>query len=160
MRKELSPPIWELPPFGQQFKALRTREGLSQRRIAALLGVHDTTIARIEAGARKPPRNLSFYERLLTVPGFTKEDIVNDLFRTRNGPRWFDQAESENNENTIVSAGGFEYQVRLRTAPTGLPPEKIEQVGQLVKTEIELCLRDFTRRRSLFLKGFEDLQKK
>src|SRR5437667_227400 len=75
--------------FGAVFRAYRVKLGLSQRRMAALLEVAESTVARIEAGTRKPPRQHSFYERLRAVPGLSEADVA-ALLSTGAAPRWFD----------------------------------------------------------------------
>lgn len=73
--------------FGLRLRALRERGGHSQREYARYLHVDDSTIARIELGTRKPPRDVAFYERLRDIPDLTDEDIVG-LLRTSDAPRW------------------------------------------------------------------------
>src|SRR5918992_4610281 len=73
--------------FGKLLQAFRKREGLSQLKLAALLGIDDSTVNRIEAGTRKPPRDPRFYQKLREVPGFTDNDIAR-LMSTEDAPPW------------------------------------------------------------------------
>lgn len=80
--------------FGQMLKAFRQRLSLSQLKMAAMLGVDDSTINRIEAGSRKPPRNVEFYDKLKTIPGLTESEILL-LLSTEQVPRWLHRLKEE-----------------------------------------------------------------
>ena len=61
--------------FGQQFRALRIREGLTQNEAARLLRTHPTTLNKVEIGKRLPPRKWLIAERFNMIPGFSEHDI-------------------------------------------------------------------------------------
>lgn len=70
--------------FGEQLKALRKVSGLTQRQTAAIMGIDDSGLSRIEKGKHYPPRETSFYEGLKNLPNCSEFDIQS-LFATATG---------------------------------------------------------------------------
>ena len=60
-------PVSEDPPIIAAIKAYRLIHGLSQKRLAKILGIDPTTLARWEKGKATPSKKLS--ERLLDLLG-------------------------------------------------------------------------------------------
>lgn len=72
--------------FGELLKQYREELGLTQRTLAMFLGVDASTIARVEAGTRLPPKDVGFYHGLRDVPGLD-ESHVRALMSTVDAPR-------------------------------------------------------------------------
>jgi transcriptional regulator with XRE-family HTH domain len=138
--------------FGQLLRDFRQRVNLSQRRLAALLGVDESTVARIEVGARKPPRNLEFYEKLRTVPGITEAEVA-ALLNTDNAPRWLKhgqpQPTSQPDGNFArVSVGGFHVDIRV-SADEGIAHEgEVDHLQATLVPLNESFLREFLHLRA------------
>lgn len=73
--------------WGDILKICRIKTGSSQRAFGELLGVDNSTVARWEVGARKPTREIPFYEKIAGISQLTEQDIV-QLLLTHNAPRW------------------------------------------------------------------------
>jgi transcriptional regulator with XRE-family HTH domain len=134
--------------FATLFHEKRIREGLSQRKVASILQVDESTIARLEAGTRKPPRDPEFYARLRDIPGFTDEDVVG-LLHAEDTPRWVAELQHMPNPKPVtsepqeVAVAGIKATFTLEVDENRFPPEKIEYVGEMIKRDINLCIRDF-----------------
>jgi len=142
--------------FGNLLRAFRKREGLSQTKLAAHLGVDDSTINRIEAGTRKPPRDPRFYQKLREVPGFTEEDIVR-LLATENAPPWLAEIRHGATPEPIsahprqIIKEGYRVTIIVEVDPTGRSEdevkkskERVEHLGSLVEKNTEWVLEAFT----------------
>jgi transcriptional regulator with XRE-family HTH domain len=141
--------------FGKLLQAFRKREGLSQIKLAALLGIDDSTVNRIEAGTRKPPRDPRFYQKLREVPGFTDNDIAR-LMSTEDAPPWLAEirhgttpAPISSQPRQVVKAR-YTVTVTVDVDPIGLSEEEVRQlkekvnyVGGLVEKNAEWLLEDF-----------------
>jgi transcriptional regulator with XRE-family HTH domain len=135
--------------FATLFRSFRIREGLSQRKVASVLEVDESTIARLEAGTRKPPRDPEFYARLRDIPGFTDEDVV-DLLHTEDTPRWVIALQDRSNpkppvtsEPQEVAVAGVKAKFTLEADESRFSPDKIEYIGDMIRRDIDLCIRDF-----------------
>lgn len=122
--------------FGSQLKGLRQRLGLRQDQFAGSLGVHKTTISRLERGIRNPPLVPEFYQRLGEIEGVTPSDVGGLLHA--GGPLW-----------------AFQQVVRPRAILTPLPgvilplyldPKEVDDEAlEILKTELTGLVRDFYR---------------
>jgi transcriptional regulator with XRE-family HTH domain len=141
--------------FGKLLQAFRKRERLSQLKLALYLGVDDSTINRIEAGTRKPPRNPDFYQKLREVPGFTDNDIAL-LMSTEDSPPWLAEIRHRTTPAPISSQprqvikARYRVTVTVEVDPTGLSEEeakplkeKVDYLGGLVEKDAEWLLEDF-----------------
>jgi transcriptional regulator with XRE-family HTH domain len=70
------------PMFAILLRTLREHKGITQRELGEYLGVAESTIAKIESGARKAPQDKQFYEKLKTFPKFAATE-VDELLRAR-----------------------------------------------------------------------------
>lgn len=128
--------------FGQLLRRYREREELSQRQLASILAVDGSTIAKIEAGTRKPPHTHTFYERLREVPGFSIDDVKN-LLRTYDAPAWLDDEKAI--PTAVASVAGLHVEVRLHADTSGLSDEEVQSVKQVIQADVEACLQDYFR---------------
>ncbi len=136
--------------FGQLLKDYRKNLGLSQRSLAAFLEVDESTIARMEAGTRKPPRSVGFYEKLRQVPGLTEEEIQT-LLQTSDAPRWLvpergaaEETEQAGIRSRVASVeGGPKIRLIYEPDPTGikLTDEELEVLKEIVAEDVELFLK-------------------
>lgn len=147
-------------PFGQLLKALRVqRLGLPQHRLAAQLGVSDSLLAKIEGGARNPPLNPEFYDRLSKVSGLTEADVDalmavaprvlraphrlsahpgDGLVRHRQSlPGPTSQAANQDSE---AGLSGVEYTVRIRLRPGAddQAAERLKALGTILADLAEI----------------------
>ncbi len=140
--------------FGRLLRRQRERVGLSQRALAAQLGVAESTIARIEAGTRKPPRENSFYDRLREVREFTESD-VEALLNSGDAPRWRYNDSSANGAGEgndpiadVASTQGLHVEFRLHpTAELEFTEDDLDRVREILRQEMEMCLNDLVKRR-------------
>jgi transcriptional regulator with XRE-family HTH domain len=141
--------------FGKLLQAFRKRERLSQLKLALYLGVDDSTINRIEAGTRKPPRDPHFYQKLREVPGFTDTDIAR-LMSTEDAPPWLAEIRHGTTPAPIsakprqVIKARYTVTVTVEVDTTGLSEEEAEQekekvdyVGGLLEKNTEWLMDDF-----------------
>jgi transcriptional regulator with XRE-family HTH domain len=142
----------EANEFGQAFKAFRTRERLTQRQCARILKVDESTIARLEAGTRRPPREVNFYERLRELPGITVSDIA-ALLSTDDAPQWL-VAERDSHDGrrdrlpmpVVASVPGVRVPFHLEVEPGLLEDEReLNRLQEVIKQDIESCLEDYLR---------------
>lgn len=124
--------------FGKLLQAFRKRVGLSQPKLAAYLQVDDSTINRIEAGTRKPPRDPRFYERLKEIPGFTETDIA-QLMGTEDAPPWLAVIRHGTTPEPIsahprqIIKEGYRVTITVDVDPTGHSEDEIEQLKEKVE---------------------------
>ena len=141
--------------FGLLFKSYREELGHSQRKLARLLDVDESTIARIETGTRKPPRKVEFYERLRKVPGLTEAKIAS-LLETDDAPRWLvAQRDTVAKEDTavrsaIASGSGVRVSIVLQAnnSELALTDKELDTLKNLVKEDVEQVLANFFERRA------------
>ena len=135
------------PLFGDLLKSYRQREHLSQRKAARMLGVDESTVAKLEAGSRKPPIHRSFYENLRDLPGMTRTEI-GALLRTENAPLWL-AAESDREEPApkfnVARVGDIRAVITLESST--LPPEDLDDMREIIARTVTLTLRDVLRRK-------------
>jgi transcriptional regulator with XRE-family HTH domain/predicted DNA-binding transcriptional regulator AlpA len=62
--------------FGTLLRVFRKRAKLTQADLASSLNVKVSLIKKWETGRSEPPRDPALYDRLRTVPGFTKSDVT------------------------------------------------------------------------------------
>lgn len=123
--------------FGQLLRDLRKGVGLRQDQLAERLGVHKSSVARIESGERNPPRQVWFYERLAGIEGIKPSDVA-ALMRTDGAPAWL-----------------FGEAVQPRAVAKPVPgvtiPLYLEDLDdaelEIIKGEVEMLIRDFYRRK-------------
>jgi len=128
------------PKFGQLLKSLRRRANLSQAELGRFVGKEKSTIARIESGGRLPPRDVEFYDRLLTVPGFTTEDISALLTTTTNAPRWLIPDAPGNAEGVsfpIAGHDGLVVELRIRPGFGVRTQVELERLSSQLKEDVE-----------------------
>ncbi len=130
------------PTFGELFRDLRTRGKLSQRKVAGVLGLAESTIARIEAGTRKPPRDASFYEGLRNIPGFTEPEIA-ALLRTGNAPRWLIGNSADQDIPRIILEAPQGIRLFVYDDKNVLKPEEMN----IIKEDLNLLVNDLFQRR-------------
>jgi transcriptional regulator with XRE-family HTH domain len=66
-----------MPTFGEKLRKLRTREGLSQRELAAQLGYStQAMIALLETGQRQPTAELLL--KLMALFNVTSDQLIRD----------------------------------------------------------------------------------
>jgi transcriptional regulator with XRE-family HTH domain len=141
--------------FGKLLQAIRKRVGLSQSKLAAYLNIDDSTITRMEAGTRKPPRDPGFFDKLRQVPGFTETDIA-QLLSTEDSPRWLAVIRHGTTPEPITAhprqiiKEGYRVTVTVDVDPTGLSEEevkkskeRVEHLGNLVEQNAEWVLEGF-----------------
>jgi transcriptional regulator with XRE-family HTH domain len=133
--------------FGDRLRAFRNRQGISQRRLAQLLGVNESTISRIEGGSRRPPRSAEFYNRLRALPGLGNDEFEG-LLRSSGVPYWpsGDRLRDESAWAVAVAArDGLVVEVRLHAGGSVRSDEDREQLLEMLRTDVQLCLRDYRR---------------
>lgn len=138
--------------FGRVFKQLRIRSGLSQNKVAAILEVDSSTIARLEAGTRKPPRAAGFYDRLKDLPGVLEYDLEM-LLNTDQAPRWFADRRSEKLSSSkslgtatdSASVGEVDVIFHLKSASS--ETAELDFLSKIIKYEISEILRDYIGRK-------------
>jgi transcriptional regulator with XRE-family HTH domain len=141
--------------FGKLLQAIRKRVGLSQSKLAAYLNIDDSTITRMEAGTRKPPRDPGFFDKLRQVPGFTETDIA-QLLSTEDSPRWLAQIRHGTTPEPIsaqprqIIKEEYRVTVIVEVDPTGRSEdevkkskERVEHLGSLVEKNTEWLLEGF-----------------
>lgn len=134
------------PRFGQLLKRYREGLRLTQRVVADLLGVDTSTIARVESGTRKPPRDAAFYERLRDVPGLD-EQHVQALLATPDAPRLVVPDEQEDTGPArplprveIASVGGVQIALELRGDTSEFTEDELERVLRSARETTEVLL--------------------
>ena len=139
--------------FGGLLRDYRERMNLSQRTLAGIVDVDDSTIARIEAGTQKPPRDISFYERLRQVPELTEPEIA-ALLKTDDAPRWLvgdRDADNKRSNTTLRSTmaveGGVQINLLVHANPDEFTEDELEAMKEILRIDLELCLGDFLRHR-------------
>ena len=82
--------------FGAELRFYRTKAGLSQTELAALVNISHDVISKIETGSRAPAED--FPPRLDDVPGLDTRgalsrlwDLLKESARHRAYPGWFDR---------------------------------------------------------------------
>ncbi len=135
------------PRFGQVMLDLRKREKLSQRKLAAILRVDESTIARIEGGTRKPPRDPEFYQRWHSIPGITDGDI-GQMLDTEDVPRWMSQLHNDGGIKKPATDPNQAYvsfrvgaSLKFEVDASIYSPDETERIRELVKQVAELSLR-------------------
>lgn len=138
--------------FGQLLRGYRERAGLSQRRLASVLRVDESTIARIEAGTRKPFRDISLYQHFLEVPGFNREEVKNLLSAEDALGKIMDLLFGEKKRPTPVPTrvdkGGVHIDFSVDGTRAHLNSEEERAVSEILKQYLYLCLSDFLRHRA------------
>jgi transcriptional regulator with XRE-family HTH domain len=142
--------------FGKLLQAIRKRVGLSQSKLAAYLNIDDSTITRMEAGTRKPPRDPGFFDKLRQVPGFTETDIA-QLLGTEDSPRWLAQIRHGTTPEPIsahprqIIKEGYRVTITVDVDSSGHSEdeikqlkEKVEYVGGVVEKNTEWVLEALT----------------
>jgi len=137
--------------FGLKLRALRKRLKLSQRQVAAHTVVDESTIARIESGTRKPPRDVAFYDRLREIPGLTEDDY-NDLIGTDNAPRWLDHnpkaaLATQAARTALVSVGGLHVASQVYADPDVASETDLGVVAKILQAYQPLMLEEFLAHR-------------
>lgn len=141
--------------FGKLLQSFRKREGLSQLKLAAYLGVDDSTVNRMEAGTRKPPRDPRFYQKLREVPGFTEADIAR-LLSTEDAPPWLAEIRHGTTPPPLsgqprqVIKERFTITLAVDVDTSGLSEEEIEQL----KKKIEYVVGSVEKTTEWFLEDF------
>jgi transcriptional regulator with XRE-family HTH domain len=129
--------------FGRYLRDLRERAGMTQEELGEIVDKDKTTIARIESGGRKPPREVSFYERLKHVPGISPDDLA-ALLRTDNAPRWLVQDDDERIKSVpIRSDEGLVIELRVRPGSDQVTDEELEDLITRLVKDIKLRLELF-----------------
>jgi len=158
MRNREGPPESSgAPLFGELFRSYRDRESLSQRKAARILGVDESTVAKLEAGTRKPPRDVIFYERLRDLPGVTEAEIA-ALLKTHNAPKWL---VAERGREDIVPApkfsvakvGNISAIINLEAPANIFPAEDLDDIREIVRRTVTLTLRNVLRQRGQISPG-------
>lgn len=146
------------PSFGQLLKRYRIDLGLSQRRLAEILGVDGSMIARIESGDREPPKRPEFYARLRDVPGLAEAEVT-ALMAAEGAPAeaWRDLVDSGANAAAdrsvprarlgVASHEGIRVALHLEADANELDEDEIDGLRQVMTAEMELFLRQFLRSR-------------
>lgn len=140
--------------FGQLLKKYREDLGLTQRTVADLLGVDTSTIARVESGARKPPRDAAFYHYLHDIPGLDDEHIQ-ALLATEDAPELVVRDRSGSDAPPkplprvrIASAGGVQIALEMRGDLGKFAEEDLDRVLRSAKETTEVLLTRLGRRPS------------
>ncbi len=129
--------------FGQILESYRKREGFSRRKLAGFLQVDETTLAKIEAGTRKPPRDQVFYELLSKVPNFSEEDVRLILASGR-APQWLDsKGQAIARARTVISPGPGMV-IPIYADEKAYDPSDII----LIEKEIELVVKEYLARKN------------
>ncbi len=143
--------------FGQLLKEYRERIGLSQRKLASILGVDESTIARVEVGTRKPPREPEFYERLREIPGITEHEIAallqtdklattlaEGLLRGGWQPKNPNNTDEMDRRSTLAQGPGLQVNMEVQADP-GLNDKELETLKEVTRGIVEMVLKDFVR---------------
>jgi transcriptional regulator with XRE-family HTH domain len=133
--------------FGKLLRDLRRREKLSQIKLAALLGVDDSTINKLEAGSRKPPRDPKFYGRLREVPGFTESEITLLLQAAEYAPAWLSQSTRDTTQQQTIEELGVTLNVTLQAATMNLNDDDVDELRGLVEKDLRSLLHHFMHRK-------------
>jgi transcriptional regulator with XRE-family HTH domain len=62
--------------FGEKLRALRERQGLSQRQLSDMLGVHQNHLWRMEQGKKTP--NVAMVLKVADIFGVTTDQLIRD----------------------------------------------------------------------------------
>jgi transcriptional regulator with XRE-family HTH domain len=139
--------------FGKLLRDFRKREGLSQIKLASWLNVDDSTVNKLEAGSRRPPRDPKFYERLREVPGFTTSDITLLLQAAEYAPAWLSEfnkgqgVRSRTPQQQSVGESGVTFNFTVEAATTNLTDEDVEELKALAEKELKSFLHHFLLRK-------------
>lgn len=148
--------------FGHLLRTYRERLGLSKRQLARMLGKSVSTIARIEDGTMKPPRDAEFYQRLREVPGLTNEE-VDELLQTDAVPPIFiapgEAPEPYSHKITYghnqatsvdVRVGGLLLTISLEASanPAIFTEAEVRAAMEIAKADVEWCIQDWLRRKT------------
>lgn len=138
--------------FGRVLREWRHRVGVTQSDVAGHLEVDISTVARVESGKRRPPRQARFYDLLPSLPGITDADIAR-LLKAPDAPRLLTEIAQRPGidaspvpEPTIASAGGLDLKVEVVSNSTNLTESQLERLRDIVKTDVEVCVLDCLRR--------------
>ncbi len=133
--------------FGSQLRSLRRKHDLSQRTLAASIGIPQSNLSMIERGKRHPPRLVSFYEHLRQVPGVEESEVV-ALRRAQDAPVWLinDQNLEAAQRTAVVSEPDVDIELRIHVDPAEFYPDELDALQQVVITDVRLALSSFLRR--------------
>jgi transcriptional regulator with XRE-family HTH domain len=62
--------------FGEKLRTLRERQGLSQRQLSDMLGVHQSHLWRMEQGKKTP--NVAMVLKVADIFGVTTDQLIRD----------------------------------------------------------------------------------
>jgi transcriptional regulator with XRE-family HTH domain len=139
--------------FGKLLRDFRKREGYSQIKLAAWLEVDDSTVNKLEAGSRRPPRDPKFYERLREVPGFTESDITLLLQAAEYAPAWlseFNQGQGvrrETPQQQSIEELGVRFILTVEAETRNLTDEDVEELKTLAEKELKSFLHHYMLRK-------------
>jgi transcriptional regulator with XRE-family HTH domain len=139
--------------FGKLLRDYRRRENLSQIKLGSYLNVDDSTINKLEAGSRKPPRDPEFYGRLREVPGFTESDITLLLQAAEYAPEWLPAFNKGQGIRTApsyqqsISKLGVTVNFNIEAATTNLTDEDVEELKALFAKDVQSFLEHFMLRK-------------
>jgi transcriptional regulator with XRE-family HTH domain len=135
--------------FGKLLRDLRKRENYSQIKLAALLGVDDSTINKLEVGSRRPPREPKFYERLREVPGLSEADIALLLQAAEYAPAWLSEIKKDQGTELsvpeLVEVIGIKVNFTIEADSSDLSEKDIKNLGGMIKNDVELLLEHYYR---------------
>ena len=139
--------------FGKLLRDVRKREGYSQIKLASWLNVDDSTVNKLEAGSRKPPRDPQFYERLREVPGFTESDITLLLQAAEYAPEWlavFNKGQGVRSESPFqrsVEKLGVTVNFSVEAPTKNLTDEEVEELRILFEKDVQSFLEHYLLRK-------------
>lgn len=129
-------------PFGETAKDLRYIFDLSQRAVSAQLGIDVTTLSRIEAGNRLPPRKPEFYQKFQAIFNLTPAQYE----------RMFGYELKKNDEPNlpdsinVVFAAGRAILFRIEVPETDFTQEEGDFLTNLIGQRIKSSTLDYLRR--------------
>ena len=77
----------EISTYAEQFRILRDKTGLDPKSFGEQTGLTEEKVVGIEAEEVSPPRKVTFYESLSTLPNVIQQD-VDSLLASQGAPRW------------------------------------------------------------------------
>ncbi|MBI2011908.1 helix-turn-helix domain-containing protein [Candidatus Daviesbacteria bacterium] len=118
--------------FGGMLRFYREVAGLSQRKVAATLGMTESTIARLESGQRNPPLEQDFYEKLYNLPGISTL-YVQAMLDSDGAPEWFKEIRRErmlllHPPFALIDANAQGVHLTIEVVPT--TSQAIEELSQ------------------------------
>lgn len=140
--------------FGDILDKAKTEDGkkLTQREAARVLAIDESTVARVLAGTRRPPRNISFYEGMRNLPGIEETDIA-QLMLTKNAPRWLVADESSPRQpepvtfGTVARVPGVRAHITVSFDPRQYEFEDGQDIANMLRSTAQLSMRQFLRAR-------------